>query len=113
MGLPSAALGCVSWVGQQCDSLVMSPMLDAVINAHARALPPRCTVLERGGRNIAHRYPLSGEATPLIPGPGHMEMKIVKSYVALIWDIFWKSLVQLLNFKSENALKAAKSFRLS
>ena len=44
----------------------------------------------------------------LIPGPGHIEMNMVKSYVELTWDIFWKSLVQLLNFKSENALKAAK-----
>ena len=44
----------------------------------------------------------------LIPGPGHLEMNMVKSFVELTWSIFFKSLAQLLNFKSENALKAAK-----
>lgn len=44
----------------------------------------------------------------LVPGPGHLEMNMVRSFVELCWDIFWKPLVQLLNFKSENALRSAK-----
>ena len=44
----------------------------------------------------------------LQPGPGHIEINMVKGFVELTWDVFWKDLVKLLNFRSEQALKCAK-----
>ena len=43
----------------------------------------------------------------LQPGPGHVEMNMVKSFVELTWDVYWKSMVKIFNFKSEAALKSA------
>ena len=44
----------------------------------------------------------------LLPGPGHVEMNMLKSLVSLLWDVFWVDLVKLMHFKSDDALKAAK-----
>ena len=44
----------------------------------------------------------------LQPGPGHIEMNMVKGIVELTWDVFWRELAILMNFKSESALACAK-----
>ena len=44
----------------------------------------------------------------LQPGPGHVEINMVKGFVELTWDVFWKNMVMLFNFRSETALKYAK-----
>ena len=42
------------------------------------------------------------------PGGGHIEMNMVKAFVDLTWEIFWKDMVGIFNFKSDNALRCAK-----
>ena len=44
----------------------------------------------------------------LQPGPGHIEINMVKSITELGWEIFWKELAMILNFTSEIALKCCK-----
>ena len=44
----------------------------------------------------------------LQPGPGHIEMNMVKGIVTLTWDVFWRELAILMSFKSESALAYAK-----
>ena len=44
----------------------------------------------------------------LQPGPGHVEMNMVKGFVELVWPIFWKELAFLMNFRSDAALHSAK-----
>lgn len=43
----------------------------------------------------------------LQPGPGHIEMQMVKAFVKLSWEIFWEDMVELFNFKSPNAKASA------
>ena len=43
----------------------------------------------------------------LQPGPGHVEMNMLKGYVSLMWNVYWQDLVELFNFRSENAKKSA------
>ena len=45
----------------------------------------------------------------LQPGPGHIEMNMLKGFVKLMWDVYWEDMVEVFNFKSENAKKSAKS----
>ena len=42
------------------------------------------------------------------PGGGHIEMNMIKGIVDVCWDIFWKDLAVLMNFKSEKALQRCK-----
>ena len=44
----------------------------------------------------------------LRPGLGHIEMNMVKSYVELTWDIFWREMIICFNFRSETAQQYAK-----
>ena len=44
----------------------------------------------------------------LQPGGGHIEMNAIKAFVELTWDVFWREVVMLFNFKSDIALKCAK-----
>ena len=44
----------------------------------------------------------------LQPGPGHIETNMFKEFVELAMNVFWKDLVKLLNFRSEQTLKCAK-----
>ena len=44
----------------------------------------------------------------LKPGPGHIEMNMLKALVELLWEVFWKEMVKIFNFTSEAALKSAK-----
>ncbi|CAH1784557.1 unnamed protein product, partial [Owenia fusiformis] len=44
----------------------------------------------------------------MIPGPGHIEMNMVRAYIALMWEVFYKEMVKLFNFKSEVAQAYAK-----
>ena len=44
----------------------------------------------------------------LHPGPGHVEMNMLKGITELCWDAFWKNLAQLMNFTSEKALLCCK-----
>ena len=44
----------------------------------------------------------------LQPGAGNIEINMVKGVVELGWDINWKELAIILNFKSETALQCAK-----
>ena len=57
---------------------------------------------------IQHQLSLEFDWVLLIPGPGHVEMNLLKSIVEFTWDIFWRQMVITLNFRSENAQKAAK-----
>jgi hypothetical protein len=43
----------------------------------------------------------------LLPGPGHIEMNMIKTFVKFTWPVFWEYLVEIFNFKSEAAKKAA------
>ena len=36
-------------------------------------------------------------------------MNMLKTEVELVWDILWLDIVQLMQFKSDNALKALKA----
>ena len=45
----------------------------------------------------------------VLPGPGHIEMNMLKSLVLLLWPVFWKDMVMLFNFTSESALRSARS----
>ena len=42
----------------------------------------------------------------LQPGPGHIEMNMLKSYVNLNWHVYWEQMVEVFNFKSEAAKKS-------
>ena len=46
----------------------------------------------------------------MCPGPGHVEMNMVRSVVELSWSIFWESMCKEFNFRSENALKSQKKW---
>ena len=43
----------------------------------------------------------------LQPGPGHIEMNMLKTFVKFSWPIFWETLVEVFNFRSEIAKKSA------
>ena len=45
----------------------------------------------------------------LQPGPGHIEMNMLKGYVKLMWDVYWEDMVEVFNFKSDNAKKSARN----
>ncbi|CAH1778669.1 unnamed protein product [Owenia fusiformis] len=47
----------------------------------------------------------------LIPGDGHYEMNLVKSYVELMWEVCYKELVRMLGWRSDAALVSAKKCR--
>ena len=44
----------------------------------------------------------------MCPGPGHVEMNMVRSVVEFSWSIFWESMCKEFNFRSEDALKSQK-----
>jgi hypothetical protein len=44
----------------------------------------------------------------LLPGPGHVEMNLVKSFIELTWDIFYQEMVKIYGFTTDNALNGAK-----
>ena len=44
----------------------------------------------------------------LKPGPGHIEMNMLKALVEMLWEVFWNEMVKIFNFTSEAALKSAK-----
>ena len=41
------------------------------------------------------------------PGPGHIEMNNLKSFVKLMWGIFYEYMIEPFKFRSENAKKSA------
>ncbi|ELT87430.1 hypothetical protein CAPTEDRAFT_189999 [Capitella teleta] len=45
----------------------------------------------------------------LQPGPGHIEMNMLRSFVKMMWEPFWGEVVEIFNFKSENAKRAARN----
>ena len=45
----------------------------------------------------------------LQPGPGHIEMNMLKTYVKTMWTPFWETVVEVFNFKSDTAKRAAFS----
>lgn len=47
----------------------------------------------------------------LMPGPGHIEINMVKATVKFTWAIFWESLAELFNFKSPKAKQVAFNHR--
>ena len=49
-------------------------------------------------------YQLEFDWVLLQPGPGHLEMNMVKGITDLCWEVFWKDLASSMNFKSEKAL---------
>ena len=61
------------------------------------------------GHQLKFECSLDFDWVLLISGPGHIEMNMLKTEVELVWDILWLDLVQLMQFKSENALKALKA----
>ena len=44
----------------------------------------------------------------LRPGPGHIEINMVKAFVDLTWNVFFRELAITMNFRSEMALKYAQ-----
>ena len=44
----------------------------------------------------------------LLPGPGHVEINMVRSFVELTWDIFYREMCVLFNFRSDIALHYCK-----
>ena len=42
------------------------------------------------------------------PGGGHIEMNMLKGITDVCWDIFWKDLAILMNFRSEKALQCCR-----
>lgn len=42
----------------------------------------------------------------LQPGPGHINMNMLKSYVKLMWGVYWEDMVEIFYFKSEIAKKS-------
>ena len=50
------------------------------------------------------QYSLEYDWVLLQPGPGHIEMNMLKGITDLCWEIFWKDLAQLMNFTSDKAL---------
>ena len=45
----------------------------------------------------------------MCPGPGHIEMNMLKSLVEMTWDIFWAKMCMDFNFRSDNALRSQKN----
>ena len=43
----------------------------------------------------------------LQPGPGHIEMNMLKTFVKFSWPVFWETMVEIFNFRSEIAKKSA------
>ena len=44
----------------------------------------------------------------LQPGPGHIEMNMLKGFVKLMWIPYWETMVEIFNYRSENAKRSAK-----
>lgn len=44
----------------------------------------------------------------LQPGPGHIEMNMLRGITEVCWEVFWSDLAQTMNFKSEKALICCK-----
>lgn len=62
---------------------------------------------EEAHKNAAPDYRLEFEWVLLQPGPGHIEMNMLRSYVKLNWEVFWEELTEVFNFKSDAAKKSA------
>ncbi len=43
----------------------------------------------------------------LVPGPGHIELNMVRAFVKATWNVFWEEMVEVFNFKSLNAKASA------
>ena len=53
-------------------------------------------------------FPLEYDWALLQPGPGHIEMNMIKGITSTCWEIFWRVLAQTMNFKSDKALQCCR-----
>ena len=74
-----------------------------------------CGVTLSGIAQCASHHCLSGDIQEqnliqfkwiiLLPGPGHVEMNILKAFAKLTWSVFWEDMAEVFNSVSENAKK--------
>ena len=116
-GIKKYKTGDREWVSVCCDGspyvlclrLILSTYLCDTCGVSVMGIPAIDQHLQNhSADNSTPTYTLEFDWVLLIPGPGHIEMNLVKSIVEFSWEIFWKQMAICLNFKSENAQKAAK-----
>ena len=91
---------CISLIERYVQCSVCGECIHGVDNAiiHAKAEHPDHPVQEF---TKEFRWCL------LLPGPGHIEMNMVKAHVKIMWGVYWEDMVEIFNFKSENAKRSA------
>jgi hypothetical protein len=78
---------------QECDESVMG----------AEELVKHRETVHSGSANFDKEF----DWVIIQPGPGHIEMQMLKSFVKFSWDIFWESMIEIYGFKSPIAKAAA------
>ncbi|ELU16127.1 hypothetical protein CAPTEDRAFT_213059, partial [Capitella teleta] len=103
--------GSREWLVIVCDGL---PFVLGIQVIHHTFI---CTICDERlfGTDSLHRHEHSSNCSLefdwvwLQPGPGHIEMNMLRSFVKMMWEPFWGEVVEIFNFKSENAKRAARN----
>ena len=109
-------LGDREWVSVCCDGspyvlclrIIQSTYMCNVCKESANGIAAMEIHMEQSHCEAALSYSLEFDWVHLVPGTGHVEMNLVRTIVEFCWDIFWRDMAYLMNFKSENALRACK-----
>ena len=104
------------WLTVSCDGLPYSLVLQLIMNYKTCSLCNKSFMTEDFDAHCSEDHK-GEEQVPffrefdwvnLKVGDGHRELNLMKAFVELNWDICFKSLAQLMGWRSENALQNAK-----
>ena len=110
--------GTREWLPVMCDGLPYTLCHQLIERfMHCTACHQHCDGADDVTRHLAHQH--DGDETIVFekefawvllqPGPGHIEMNMLKGFVKLMWSVYWEDMVEVFNFRSENAKKSAFS----
>ena len=110
--------GTLEWVAVMCDGLPYTLALQLVERfVQCSVCKDHFDGLNDADKHAADAHPEIPDVTfekefqwvLLQPGPGHIEINMLKGFVKLMKDIYREDMVELFNFKSDNAKKPARN----
>ena len=57
------------------------------------------TLVQNSHADISAAFVKAFDWIVLQPGPGHIEMNMLKTYLKPAWDVYWEEMIELYNFK--------------
>ena len=110
--------GTREWLSVMCDGLPYTLCQQLIERfMHCTACHQHCDGADDVTRHLAFQH--DGDETIVFekefawvllqPGPGHIEMNMLKGFVKLMRSVYWEDMVEVFSFWSENAKKSAFS----